>query len=169
VTTMRTATSRRSTRGAALALLTGAGILLSPMAAQAAPAAATAISAPSHVVAPTAAAQRIVDAALAQRGTSYAWGGSSPRGFDCSGLVQFAARAAGITVPRTSRVQATVGRPVSRADLRPGDLVFFYTPVAHVGIYIGDGKMVHAPTAGDVVRVASVDRMWGYNSARRIA
>ena len=170
MTTMRTATSRRSTRGAALALLTGAGILFSPMAAQAAaPPGAPVVSAPSHVVAPNAAAQRIVDTALAQQGTPYAWGGSSPRGFDCSGLVQYAARAAGISVPRTSRTQATVGTPVSRADLRPGDLVFFYNPVGHVGIYIGDGKMVHAPTSGDVVRVASVDRMWGYNSARRIA
>ena len=170
MTTMRTATSRRSTRGAALALLTGAGILLAPVAAQAAaPPGAPVVSAPSQVVAPNGAAQRIVDTALAMQGTPYAWGGSSPRGFDCSGLVQYAAASAGISVPRTSRAQATVGTPVSRADLRPGDLVFFYDPVGHVGIYLGDGKMVHAPTSGDVVRIADVDRMWGYNSARRIA
>lgn len=170
MTTMRTATSRRSTRAAALALLTGAGLMLTPVAAQAsAPGGAPAVSAPSHVVAPNWAAQKIVDTALAQQGTPYAWGGSSPRGFDCSGLVQYAARAAGISEPRTSRAQATVGTPVSKADLRPGDLVFFYNPVGHVGIYIGDGKMVHAPTTGDVVRIASVDRMWGFNSARRIA
>ena len=170
MTTMRTPTSRRSTRGAALALLTGAGILLSPMAAQAAaPPGAPVVSAPSQVVAPNGAAQRIVDTALALQGTPYAWGGSTPQGFDCSGLVQYAAASAGISVPRTSRAQATVGTPVSRADLRPGDLVFFYDPVGHVGIYLGDGKMVHAPTSGDVVRIADVDRMWGYNSARRIA
>jgi cell wall-associated NlpC family hydrolase len=168
VTTMRTTTSRRS-RGAALALLTGAGILFSPMAAQAAaPPGAPVVAAPSQVVAPNWAAQKIVDTALSMQGTPYVWGGSSSRGFDCSGLVQYAAASAGITVPRTSRVQATVGTPVSRADLQPGDLVFFYNPVGHVGIYLGGGKMVHAPTSGDVVRVADVDRMWGYNSARRI-
>jgi len=170
VTTMRTATSRRSTRGAALALLTGAGLLLTPVAAQAsAPPGAPSASAPSQVVAPNWAAQKIVDTALALQGTPYAWGGSSPQGFDCSGLVQYAAASAGITVPRTSGAQATVGTPVSRADLQPGDLVFFYNPVGHVGIYIGEGKMVHAPTFGDVVRIVDVDLMWGYNSARRIA
>ncbi|GAB4079929.1 hypothetical protein GCM10028783_08770 [Modestobacter muralis] len=128
----------------------------------------TPMSAPSHVVAPNAAAQRIVDAALGQRGKPHVWGGSTTRGFDCSGLVQFAARAAGISVPRTSRVQATAGTYVARADLRPGDLVFFYEPVSHVGIYLGNGKMVHAPTRGDVVWIADVDRMYGYTTARRI-
>jgi len=170
MTTMRTATSRRSTRGAALALLTGAGILFSPMAAQAAAPGGPPVAAPvAPIAAPTGAAQAIVDTALAQLGDAYVWAGSGPDVFDCSGLVQYAAASAGISVPRTSRAQATVGTPVARADLQPGDLVFFYEPVGHVGIYLGEGKMVHAPTSGDVVRIADVDRMWGYNSARRIA
>jgi cell wall-associated NlpC family hydrolase len=62
-----------------------------------------------------------------------------------------------------------MGEPVARADLRPGDLVFFYDPVGHVGLYIGDGQMVHAPTSGDVVKVSYVDDMPEYNSARRVA
>lgn len=65
-------------------------------------------------------------------------------------------------------MQSTMGVPVARADLQPGDLVFFYNPVGHVGIYIGNGQMVHAPTAGDVVRTINVDTMRGYNSARRL-
>ena len=174
MTTMRTSSSRRSTRsgrGAVLALLTGAGLLLAPAAAQAsAPPGAPPVAAPvGPVRAPNAAAQTIVNTALAQLGDRYVWAGAGPDVFDCSGLTQFAARAAGISLPHSSRMQSTMGQPVSRADLRPGDLVFFYNPVGHVGIYIGDGKMVHAPTSGDVVRIASVDRMWGYHSARRLA
>ena len=171
MTTMRTSSSRRSTRGAVLALLTGAGLLLAPAAAQAsAPPGAPPVAAPvAPVVAPNGVAQTIVDTALAQLGDAYVWAGAGPDVFDCSGLTQFAARAAGISLPHSSRMQSTLGQPVSRADLQPGDLIFFYEPVGHVGVYIGDGKMVHAPTTGDVVRIASVDRMWGYNSARRRA
>ena len=173
MTTMRTSTSRRATRsgrGALLALLTGAGLVLSPLAAQAsAPGGAPQVAAPvGQVVAPSWVAQTIVDTALAQQGKAYVWAGAGPDVFDCSGLVQFAARAAGIALPHSSRMQSEVGRPVARADLQPGDLVFFYSPVGHVGIYIGNGKMVHAPTTGDVVRIAYVDTMWGYNSARRL-
>jgi cell wall-associated NlpC family hydrolase len=62
-----------------------------------------------------------------------------------------------------------MGRPVSRSELQPGDLVFFYSPVSHVGIYIGNGLMVHAPTSGDVVKVSAIDVMGGYHSARRIS
>jgi cell wall-associated NlpC family hydrolase len=173
VTTMRTSTSRRSTRsgrGAVLALLTGAGIVLSPLAAQAsAPPGAPPVAAPvGRVVAPSQVAQKIVDTALAQQGKAYVWAGAGPNSFDCSGLTQFAARAAGITLPHSSRMQSTMGRAVSRADLQPGDLVFFYSPVSHVGVYIGGGKMVHAPTTGDVVRIASVDAMYGFATARRL-
>jgi cell wall-associated NlpC family hydrolase len=62
-----------------------------------------------------------------------------------------------------------MGQAVSRSDLLPGDLVFFYSPVSHVGIYIGNGQMVHAPTSGDVVKVASLDQMGGFVGGRRIA
>ncbi|MGY1721416.1 C40 family peptidase [Blastococcus sp. SYSU DS0533] len=121
------------------------------------------------VVADSAAAQKAVDAAMAQRGKPYVWAASGPNAFDCSGLTSYAYRAAGISLPRASRNQAGVGRAVSRAELRPGDLVFFYSPISHVGIYIGNGQMVHAPTSGDVVKVASVDSMGGYAGARRVA
>ena len=77
--------------------------------------------------------------------------------------------AAGINLPHSSRMQSQMGRSVSRSELQPGDLVFFYSPVSHVGIYIGGGQMVHAPTSGDVVKVASVDVMGGYAGARRLA
>ena len=121
------------------------------------------------VTAGSAAAQVVVDTALAQRGKPYVWAAEGPGSYDCSGLVMYAFAAAGIGVPHSSRMQSQMGSPVSRSQLQPGDLVFFYDPVSHVGIYIGNGQMVHAPTFGDVVRIADVDRMWGYNSARRIA
>ena len=171
MTTSRTSTSRRrSIRGASLALLTGAGIALSPLTAQAAAGGgAPPVAAPvAPVVAPNVAAQVAVDTALAQQGDAYVWAGSGPEVFDCSGLTQFAYAAAGISLPHSSRIQSTMGVPVARADLQPGDLVFFYSPVGHVGIYIGNGQMVHAPTSGDVVRIANVDQMWGYHSARRL-
>ena len=71
-------------------------------------------------------------------------------------------------LPRTSRAQSTVGAPVARANLQPGDLVFFYRPVGHVGIYIGNGQMVHAPTSGSVVKVTNMNYM-PFSSARRVA
>jgi cell wall-associated NlpC family hydrolase len=82
--------------------------------------------------------------------------------------VQYAYAAAGVRLPHSSRMQAQTGTPVSRSQLQPGDLVFFYSPVSHVGIYVGDGQMVHASTYGQPVKVASIDSMGGYNSARRI-
>ena len=69
----------------------------------------------------------------------------------------YAYAAAGINLPHSSRMQSQMGTPVSRSELQPGDLVFFYSPVSHVGMYIGNGQMVHAPTFGDVVKVASID------------
>jgi cell wall-associated NlpC family hydrolase len=118
------------------------------------------------IVAGTAAAQKAVDTAMAQRGKPYVWAASGPGSFDCSGLTSYAYRAAGISLPHSSRLQSTIGAPVSRDQLQPGDLVFFYSPVSHVGIYIGNGQMVHAPTSGDVVRVSPL--MGGYSGARRV-
>ena len=113
-------------------------------------------------------------------GTSYSWGGGGDRGpgygidldanvvgFDCSGLTQYAYYQAGILLPRNSRAQYTAYPKVARADLQPGDLVFFYTPVSHVGIYIGNGQMVHASVTGRPVAVTSVDK-GGYVGARRV-
>ncbi|OMQ13893.1 hypothetical protein A7K94_0220440, partial [Modestobacter sp. VKM Ac-2676] len=106
-----------------------------------------------EVVASSDGVQAAVDTALAQIGDPYVWGAGGPSAFDCSGLTQYAYAAAGIRLPHSSRVQATMGTAVSRAELQPGDLVFFYTPVSHVGMYIGNGKMVHAPTFGSPVVV----------------
>ena len=122
------------------------------------------------VVANSAAAQTAVDTALAQLGDPYVWAASGPNSFDCSGLVQYAYAAAGISLPHSSASQASMGQSVSRADLQPGDLVAFYSPVSHIGIYIGNGQMVHAPTSGDVVKVASIDAMGSSPTAyRRLA
>jgi cell wall-associated NlpC family hydrolase len=123
---------------------------------------------PSGVVAPSGAAQKAVDTALAQVGDPYVWGASGPDAFDCSGLTQYAYSAAGVSLPHSSSSQSRMGTPVSRDQLQPGDLVFFYSPVSHVGMYIGNGQMVHASTSGQPVKVASLDSMGSYNSARRI-
>jgi cell wall-associated NlpC family hydrolase len=135
-------------------------------AAQAAPAPA---APPAVVAGGSAAAQTAVRTALAQVGDPYVWGAAGPNAFDCSGLMQYAYAAAGISLPHSSAMQSTMGVPVSRSELRPGDLIFFYSPVSHVGMYIGNGQMVHASTSGQPVKIAPVDYMPSYHSARRIA
>ena len=121
------------------------------------------------VVANSHAAQVAVDTALAQRGKPYVWAADGPGSFDCSGLTEYAYGAAGVGLPHSAAMQSQLGRSVSRAQLQPGDLVFFYSPVSHVGIYIGNGMMVHAPTTGDVVKIASIDVMGYFAGARRLA
>jgi cell wall-associated NlpC family hydrolase len=116
---------------------------------------------------PGSAAAVAIETALAQLGDAYVWGASGPDGFDCSGLTSYAYAAAGVTLPRSSRAQAQMGREVSRSELQPGDLVFFYDPISHVGLYIGNGKMVHARTFGQPVAVTTVDQN-GYRFARRL-
>ncbi len=107
--------------------------------------------------APATIADQAVRDALALRGAPYAWGGSSPAGFDCSGFTSYVYGKLGIPLAHSSYDQWTSGPRVPRRDLRPGDLVFF-AGLGHVGIYIGDGKFVHAPHTGTVV---SVDRLSG--------
>jgi len=93
-------------------------------------------------------------------GTDYVYGGSSPEtGFDCSGLTQYAYAKAGITIPRVSYEQARAGVSIPRSEIRPGDLVAFYSPVSHVGIYVGDGKFIHSPKTGDVVKYTKLSAM----------
>jgi cell wall-associated NlpC family hydrolase len=106
--------------------------------------------------------------ALAQVGKAYVWGGNGPNAYDCSGLTTAAYKKAGITIPRTSYGQWTIGTPVSLANLQPGDLVFYYSGISHVGMYIGNGRIVHAanPTSG--VTTASVTSM-PFQGGRRIA
>ena len=125
------------------------------------------VAAAGPVVADSEAAQIAIDTAMAQRGKPYSWAASGPASFDCSGLTAYAYRAAGVSLPHSSRLQSQIGQPVAREDLQPGDLVFFYSPVSHVGIYLGDGQMVHAPTSGDVVKVAPLGS--GFVAARRVA
>ncbi len=107
-----------------------------------------------------------VDVALAQVGKPYRWGGSGPNSYDCSGLTSYAWRKAGVTLPHSSRRQYRATSRVSRSNLRPGDLVFYYSPVSHVAMYVGDGKVVEAPNRGGQVRVASLSRP-GYTGAGR--
>jgi cell wall-associated NlpC family hydrolase len=107
------------------------------------------------VKAPTAAAQKAVDAALSVLGTPYLWGGTSPStGMDCSGYMQWAYKQAGIMLPRTAAQQHAFGTPVPRDQLQPGDLVAYYSPVSHIGMYIGNGQMVHEPDTGDVAKIS---------------
>lgn len=86
-------------------------------------------------------------------------GSGGPDAFDCSGLVLAAYRSAGVSLPRTTYAQINAGRRVSRSELLPGDLVFFYSGISHVGLYVGNGQMVHAPNPSAPVRVAPVDQM----------
>jgi cell wall-associated NlpC family hydrolase len=114
--------------------------------------------------------------ALVKVGMRYKFGGRSPEtGFDCSGLVAYVfERAWGISVPRRTEEQRTAGRAVKRAELQPGDLVFYDTrsrPFSHVGIYLGEGNFVHAPRPGAKVRVESIDNPYWrarFNGARRL-
>ena len=100
-----------------------------------------------------------VDIVQRYLGVPYVWGGESPSGFDCSGLVQHVYGQLGVNLPRVAADQARVGRPVgSLADARPGDLIAFGEPVDHIGIYAGDNLMVVAPKTGDVVKVQEIYR-----------
>jgi peptidoglycan DL-endopeptidase CwlO len=106
-------------------------------------------------------------AALTRRGDPYVWGAAGPSAFDCSGLVLWAYAQVGISLPHFTGDQWNMGIHVSRSDLEPGDLVFFYPDIGHVGLYIGNGLMVDAPNFGEVVQVEPV--MWDvYIGAVRI-
>ena len=94
--------------------------------------------------------------ARAQIGKPYVWGATGPGSYDCSGLTQAAWKAAGVTLPRVTYDQVNAGTTVSLADAQPGDLVFFYDGITHVGLYIGNGMMIHAPKPGAYVREESI-------------
>ncbi len=101
----------------------------------------------------------MVQFAYSQLGKPYVWGATGPSGYDCSGLTGAAYRAAGVQLPRVSQSQWNAGSRIARADLQPGDLVFFYGDLHHVGLYIGDGRMIHAPRTGKNVEVLPIDAM----------
>ena len=120
------------------------------------------------VAAPAGRASAAISFARAQLGKPYVWGATGPSGYDCSGLTQAAWRAAGVSLPRTTYTQINAGRRVSRSELAPGDLVFFYSGISHVGLYIGGGQMIHAPRPGAPVRIAPIDEM-PFAGATRVA
>ena len=110
--------------------------------------------------------ERAAAIALDQVGVPYRYGGSSPSGFDCSGLVQYSYTQAGVAVPRTTRQLWSAVDTVGRGDLRPGDLLFFNIEgkMSHVGMYLGGQRFVHAPQSGRTVSVASLESPF-YKSA----
>ncbi|MER6530832.1 NlpC/P60 family protein [Streptomyces sp. NPDC001508] len=128
----------------------------------------TALPAAGQAAAPGSRAAAAVAYAYQKLGSPYVWGATGPYAFDCSGLVQAAYRSAGIALPRTSYAQIGAGRRVSRSQLLPGDLVFFYSGVSHVGIYVGNGQMIHAPNPSTPVRLAPIDQM-PFAGATRVA
>jgi len=100
-----------------------------------------------------------VQTALAQLGKPYVYGAAGPDAFDCSGLTMYSWAAAGVSLSHASSVQSGQGVPVSISALQPGDLVFYYSPVSHVGMYIGNGQVVHAPHPGSVVEIVPLYSM----------
>ncbi|WP_328905387.1 C40 family peptidase [Streptomyces sp. NBC_00234] len=120
------------------------------------------------VDAPNARAAQAVDFAYGALGKPYVWGATGPSSFDCSGLTQAAWSSAGVSLPRTTYTQINAGQRVSRSELAPGDLVFFYSGISHVGLYIGGGQMIHAPRPGTPVRIAPIDQM-PFAGATRVA
>ena len=119
-------------------------------------------------------ADKIIATAKKYIGVPYVWGGSTPSGFDCSGFVQYVFKAHGITLPRTSKEQWNIGTSVSKANLKPGDLVFFAntytTGVSHLGIYIGNNQFIHASSSQGIVISSLSNSYWAshYHGAKRI-
>ncbi len=111
----------------------------------------------------------VVGIAMRYLGVPYVWGGASPSGFDCSGLVMYVFAQIGVSLPHSTYALYAMGTPVSRDQLQPGDLVFF-NGLGHMGIYIGGGQMIHAPHTGDVVKISSLTGWYAssYVGARRI-
>jgi len=124
---------------------------------------------PAPRLKPPSLGRRAVRIAARELGTPYRYGGSAPGGFDCSGLVAYVYGRLGIVLPHNAAAQYRYGRPVDRAHLRPGDLVFF-DGLGHVGLYIGHGRMIHAPRTGERVEIASLTAVSGsVEGARRVA
>ena len=127
-------------------------------------------SAPAPVgPAPPPTHSSVVSIAMHYLGTPYVWGGASPSGFDCSGLVMYVFAQVGVSLPHYTGAQWSMGTPVSRDQLQPGDLVFF-NGLGHMGIYVGGGSFIHAPHTGDVVRISSLSGWYAstYVGARQL-
>ncbi|MET9327078.1 NlpC/P60 family protein [Tsukamurella sp. NPDC003166] len=122
---------------------------------------------PSKVPPGSTAELAAVRAAVTRVGMPYAWGASGPGQFDCSGLMVWAYQQSGKSLPRTSQAQLSGGQPVSRDALQPGDIIVYYAAATHVGMYVGDGKVVHASTYGVPVQVVPIDAAGPYKAAVR--
>jgi len=109
----------------------------------------------------------VVRVALTKLGAPYRWAASGPDAFDCSGFTMWCYAQVGVSLPHSSRAQIGVGQRVSRANLQPGDLVFFGSPIHHVGMYVGGGNYIHSPNTGDVVRIQSLGSAGNYAGACR--
>ncbi|WP_062211668.1 C40 family peptidase [Streptomyces sp. NBRC 109706] len=120
---------------------------------------ATDPSAGSSDVSASSRGQAALNAAATKLGAPYVWAATGPNSFDCSGLTSWAYAQAGVSLPRVSQAQANAGTRVGMSELAPGDLVFFYPELTHVGIYAGNGQMLHAPRPGGVVEYASMSIM----------
>jgi cell wall-associated NlpC family hydrolase len=111
---------------------------------------------------------KVIDYACSKIGDPYQWGASGPQRFDCSGLTMMAWKQVGVSLPHSAAMQATYGTTVKVEDLRPGDLVFFFSPIGHNGIYLGHGLMIHAPRTGESVRIAPIRYIGGFATAVRL-
>ena len=120
-----------------------------------------------EVPAGTGAAAEAVQAALSVQGSPYVWGAKGPSQFDCSGLTYWAYQQAGVTLGGSTKTQVNEGSSVSSGQLQPGDLIFYNSPVSHVSMYVGNGKAVHAPTSGDVVKVDEYKDIGDVSAMRR--
>lgn len=120
-----------------------------------------------NVPAPTAAAQAAINAALSKLGSPYVYGATGPSNFDCSGLMQWSYNKAGISLPRTAAQQQQAGKAVPLSAIEPGDLLFEGSPAYHVVMNLGGGKVVQAPTSGDVVKISNMPN--NITNARRVA
>lgn len=111
---------------------------------------------------------KVIEIAKTKLGRPYIYGAAGPNAFDCSGLVQWAHAQAGVTVPRVSYAQIAGGQRIARADLQPGDVVAFYSGASHVGLYIGDGQVIHAPQSGVPISIAPLASMPFYGATRYV-
>ncbi|MCC0685626.1 NlpC/P60 family protein [Clostridioides sp. ZZV14-6345] len=116
----------------------------------------------------TGKAGTVIAEAKKHLGKPYKWGGNGPSNFDCSGLMVYCFKKVNVNLPRTSRQQATKGKKVEKNNLQAGDLVFFHNPISHVGLYIGNGEFIEAPTTGKNVRISKLSSRKDFNTARRV-